>query len=131
MKKLILIIGLFLLTFTGFSQSVTVTVSDNNQSCFYSQQETQYVFHVMIMKVPEYQIVSSGYTVTANTSSPTATVNLSSFQCSDSQGQAYQILVEVAKIISGTETVVCSQKWTWGTTYCSNIMNGIPITVYY
>lgn len=127
MKKFILIIGLFLVTFVGFSQSVTVTVQDLDNSCFYPQQGTQYVFHVMIMK--DFQLVSNGYTVTPNTSSSSATVNLSSFTCSDSQGQVYQVLVEVVKIVAGTETVVCRQKWTWGYTFCSNIMNGMSIIV--
>lgn len=58
MKKFILIIGLFLVTFVGFSQSVTVTVQDLDNSCFYPQQGTQYVFHVMIMK--DFQLVSNG-----------------------------------------------------------------------
>lgn len=127
MKKLILITGLFLLTLSGFSQSVTVTVQDPDNSCFYPQQGTQYVLHVMIIK--DFQLVSNGYTVTPNTSNSTATVNLPSFTCSDSQGQVYQVLIEVVKIVAGTETVVCRQKWTWGYTYCSNIMNGMSITV--
>ncbi|MBV2245989.1 MAG: hypothetical protein KUL83_02405 [Lentimicrobium sp.] len=128
MKKIILITSLFLVTLSGFSQSVTVTVQDLFGSCFYTQQETRYVFHVMIMK--DFQIVSSGYTITANTSSSTATVNLSTFQCSDSQGQTYQVLVEVVKIISGTETIICREKWTYPTLfYCSQIMSGISITV--
>lgn len=50
MKKLILIIGLFLLTLSGFSQSVTVTLNPALlDPCVYPQQGTQYVVHVMIM----------------------------------------------------------------------------------
>lgn len=121
MKKIILIIGLFLLTLAGFSQAVTVTLTPAAlDPCVYPQQGTQYVVHVMIMNANQ-QLITQGYTVTSNTSvqNQVVVVNLPSF-CNGSEGQIFQVLVEAAKIISGTETILCREKTTIdGFHYCS------------
>ena len=131
MKKIIFIIGLFFLTFTGFSQAWTVTV-DLHGDCVYPQSETVYVVHVMIHK--NFQLVAQNTVITANTNlgSDIVQVLLPQF-CTGDDGD-YQILIEGGKVDVNTKEELCRGKKTVTGTYtCSEFANGsisqIPLVI--
>lgn len=122
MKKLILITGLLLLTFNGFSQSVKV----NLIGCQGIQEGTAYVAHVMVMK--DFIIVSQNTVVVENVSlnSSKILVPLPSF-CTGDIGPVYQLLVEGGKVIIETKEELCRGKDTFEYYECSDYTVGIEV----